>query len=432
MNNQKISTLGTFIWLIAALFYLYEFFLRTFIGTVAPEVIHDLHLSISQFAWLGTAYYIAYGLMQIPVGILVDKFGTKITMVIATLMCALATFLFAHTDQYLNAFAGRFLMGLGSSFAFVCLLMIVANWFPRRFFAFFVGMSQFIGTMGPVLAGGPLVELLNQSHTSWRIALSEIGAFGIVLAILSALFVRTKPKGKKRRIKFLSKRESILSRLKKLLKNKQAWLIATYSMTTYVSISLIAALWGTEFLEDKGLTQQTAASLISVAWLSFAVACPLLGFLSDISKRRKPWLILCAVSGFLSTGLIVWLPTPPGWIYTILFCGFGIAASGQNIGFATISEQTQPSIRATAMGLNNGFITFGAALFLMFVSQIIKWEAGSSTHISTTVFSSALLSMPIINFIAILLAIFLIKETYCKPQKKITTLKPAASQPAGF
>ena len=252
--EQKVALLGIFIWLIAALFFLYEFFLRTFVGSIAHQLIHDLQLSINQFTLIGSAYYLAYGLMQIPVGILADKFGVKKIMIFAMLMCALATFLFAHSHSFTEAFLGRLFMGFGSSFAFVCLLVIASNWFPKRFFGFFAGASQFIGTMGPVLAGGPLISWLVDSHTNWRFALSTVGTFGIVLAFLTFFFVKDKPKGAQNTVLFLSKNEPILLRLKRLLTTKQAWTIAVYSASIYVSIAVMAAVWGTDYLQAVGLS----------------------------------------------------------------------------------------------------------------------------------------------------------------------------------
>ena len=82
-EKSPISALGLLIWGLAAFFFLYEFFLRTFIGSVAHQVIHDLRLNAETFAILGSAYYIAYGVMQVPVGILVDKFGVKLIMTFA-------------------------------------------------------------------------------------------------------------------------------------------------------------------------------------------------------------------------------------------------------------------------------------------------------------------------------------------------------------
>lgn len=425
--KQKIRLLGLFIWMIAAVFFLYEFFLRTFAGSIAHQLIHDLHLNIEQFTLIGSAYYLAYGLMQMPVGILADKFGVKKIMIFATLTCALATFLFAHSHSFVEAIFGRFFMGFGSSFAFVCLLVIASNWFPKRFFGFFAGASQFIGTMGPVLAGGPLISWLVDSHTSWRFALSSIGAFGVVLAILSFFFVKNKPKGGQNNLLFLSKNESIKIRLKRLFKTKQAWTVAAYSASVYVSIAVMAAVWGTDYLQAVGLPQKSAAYMISIAWIAYAIGCPGFGFLSDLTKRRKPFLILCALLGLVSMSLILYRHFTSESVYDVLFFMLGLAATGQNIGFAAIAEHTSPNIKASALGLNNGLITLSGAIIPLAVGYLISLSSGGSNaqHLSLHSFIFGLSLLPLAYVISLIISLFLFKETYCKSQKGLIVLEKA-------
>lgn len=423
--DQKIKAIGLFIWFIAAIFFLYEFFLRTFVGSIAHQLIQDLHLNVEQFTLIGSAYYLAYGIMQMPVGILADKFGVKKIMIFAMLTCALATFLFAHSHSFTEALLGRFFMGFGSSFAFVCLLVIASNWFPTRFFGFFAGASQFIGTMGPVLAGGPLVSWLIDTHTSWRVALSFIGIFGVILAVLTLFFVKNKPKGGKDTLLFLSKTESIWIRLKRLFKTKQAWVVAVYSASTYVSISVMAAVWGTDYLQAVGLSQKTGAYMISIAWIAYAIGCPGFGFLSDLTKRRKPFLILCSVLGLVSVSLILYGHFRSDAIYEILFFMLGLAATGQNIGFAAIAENATPDTRASAMGLNNGLIILSGAILPLVVGYLISSSSGvtSAQNIPLHSFVFGLSLLPVIFLISLVVSVFFFKETYCKPQKGLIVLK---------
>ena len=423
--EQKVKLVGLFIWGIVAVFFLYEFFLRTFVGSIAHQLIHDLHLTIEQFTLIGSAYYLAYALMQIPVGVLADKFGVKKIMIFATLTCALATFLFAHSHGFAEAIWARFFMGFGSSFAFVCLLVIASNWFPRRFFGFFAGASQFIGTMGPVLAGGPLISWLVDSHTSWRFALSSIGAFGIVLAVLSLLFVKNKPRGGQETLLFLSKEEPMITRLKRLFKTKQAWVVAAYSASVYVSIAVMAAVWGTDYLQAVGLSQKSAAYMISIAWIAYAIGCPGFGFLSDLIKRRKPFLILCALLGVISISLILYGHFTSASVYEVLFFMLGLAATGQNIGFAAIAEHTRPNIKASALGLNNGLIILSGAIVPVAVGYLISLSSGSSNagHLPLHSFVVGLSLLPVTYLISLVVSVFLFKETYGKPQKGLIFLE---------
>jgi len=423
--DQKIKPIGVFIWLIAAIFFLYEFFLRTFVGSIAHQLINELHLSIEQFTFIGSVYYLAYGLMQMPVGVLADKFGVKQIMVFAMLTCALATFLFAHAQNFTEALLGRFFMGFGSSFAFVCLLVIASNWFPKRFFGFFAGASQFIGTMGPMLAGGPLISWLVVSHTDWRYSLSSIGAFGFVLALLTLLFVKSKPRGGQDSLLFLSKKESFSIRLKRLFRTKQAWVVAIYSASVYVSISVMAAVWGTDYLQTVGLSQQGAAYMISIAWLGYAIGCPGFGFLSDLTKRRKPFLILCAALGLSSMSLILYGHFTSKTIYEALFFMLGLASTGQNIGFAAIAEHASPDMRASAMGLNNGLIILTSAILPLPVSYFISLSAGSSNalHLPLHSFIFGLSLLPLAYLVSLITSLFFFNETYCKTQKGLIVLR---------
>ncbi|MCH9770400.1 MAG: MFS transporter [Gammaproteobacteria bacterium] len=424
LEKSAVSLLGLIVWGLAALFFLYEFFLRTFIGSVAHQVIPDLKLNAETFAILGSAYYVAYGLMQIPVGILADKFGVKKIMIFASLVCAAATFLFAHSQGFTTALLSRLLMGFGSSFAFVCLLVIAVTWFPRKYFGFFAGSSQFIGTMGPLLAGGPLIAMMTAYHESWRNALSGIAGFGVVLAILIFLIVKNKPRDSEQPLIFLKQDTPLKISHLRLIKNKQAWFVAFYSATVYVSIALLGAIWGTEYLQTRGLPQATAADMVSLAWLGYAIACPLLGALSDIAKRRKPTLVFCSFVGLVATSCIVYLPLGDHeWMYGLLFFSLGIAASGQNIGFATISEHVDLSSRATALGLNNGMITMFGAVIPPLTSYFIYLSAkGNTAHLAPNNFILGFSLMPILYFISLFIVFFGIRETFCKPQKEAIKL----------
>ena len=425
--NNKISALGLIIWGTAALFFLYEFFLRTFVGSLAHQIIPALHLSLESFAIIGSAYYFAYGIMQIPVGILVDKFGVKIILVIATLICAGATFWFAHAVSFWPAFFARIMMGFGSSFAFISLLSIAIEWFPRKYFGFFAGASQFIGTMGPLLAGGPLVAIMASSGGNWRTPLTFTSFGGIGLAIIILLVVKNKARGKEDNFIKIERTVPILDSLKQMAKNKQVWLIAFYSGTSYGAIALLGAVWGTEYLQTRGFTQTVAAFCVSTAWIGYALGCPAMGFISDLTKRRRPSLIFCSALGIVITIIISYLAISHAWLYAVLFFLLGIAASGQNVGFAAISEQVTNRSRAAALGVNNAaiisFDTFMPAIIGFLITLSAGHIHGDVSKLRPENFALAFSIMPILYTIGLLLAMFWIKETYCKPQKEIIVLQ---------
>ena len=157
IDTTKLSGQGLLVWGICALFFLYEFFLRTVIGTFQHPLMADLQLNAIQFSVLSTTIFLlVYGLMQLPVGFILEQLGLKKSLLLGSGLCTLATIGFSFSYQFWTALFFRIGMGLGASFGFIALLVSVSEWMPLRLRGTFIGLSQFIGTMGPMLAAGPL------------------------------------------------------------------------------------------------------------------------------------------------------------------------------------------------------------------------------------------------------------------------------------
>src|SRR3990167_704933 len=417
MSKSPFSRAGLFIWGLSVLFFLYEFFLRSSIGSIAHQIIPALHLNPKTFALMGSAYYLVYAAMQIPAGMLIDKYGVRFILTTAVFVCAGATLLFSQSTHFTVALISRSLLALGSSFAFIGLLVVVVNWFPKRYFSFFSGVSQFIGTMGPLLAAGPLIGFMNSYQHSWRFTFVIISVFGFTLAILMALTIKNKSQRTQRKLIYLNLPSLGKTSLLKSLKSSQTWYIAFYSATVYVSIELLGAMWGTEYLQARGFTQNTAANIISFAWFGYAVGCPLVGFLSDRSNRRKSSLVCCAFLGLFSTLCALFPKTQAAWFYATTFFTLGIAAAGQNVGFALMAENTSARIRAASLGLNNAAITLFNALIPLIIGYFIFTSShGLPMQSLKPEHFGGFIVLPILYCIAILLSLLFIRETFGKSQ----------------
>ncbi len=425
--QRDFSKRAILIWLTVVSFFFYEFFLRGFVGTLSEQIILSLQLSAKEFAFIGAVYYAVYGLMQVPIGIFVDKFGVKRNLVFAIFVCAMSTFFLSQSTDFYSALSSRALMGFGSSFAFVCLLSVIHTWFPLRYLGSLVGMSQFLGTLGPMLAGGPLVALLEKMHGNWRYVLNEIAVFGIFLMLLSIIVVKNKPRNKgNQSVLYLSKTEQLGVQAKRLFTNKKIWIIAVYSGAVYVSIALMAAVWGTHYLHLRGLSQASAAYIMSAMWIGYALGCPLLGLLSDLTKRRKPYVLFSAVLGLFSTTEIIYTAYCPFWLLVVLFSALGLSAAGQNLGFAIMSEYAEGELKASALSVNSGMVM----LFGTFVPIVVGFvidnvaQGRDANHLFIHDFTVALSIMPLLYLVAFGLVLFGIRETYCKPQNRMIFLDP--------
>lgn len=410
-NATAITFLGIMIWLLAGSFFLYEFFLRTFLGTVIHELSHSLHANIEHLTLIDAAYCLTYGLMQIPVGILVDRYGARITLTTGALICTMGVFIFALANSIYIAILARMIMGVGSAFAFVCLLTFTLSWLPKRFSGLFFGLAQLLGAIGPMLAGAPLVLMLYKFHDNWHMVIAVIGVIGLMLTLLIALFVRNNPN--------VAKTIRLTQQLSLLFKDTQAWKIVIYTATVYFSLALLGTLWGTTYLETRGFSHTHAALITSTMWFGLAFGCPLAGAISDLIKRRKPLLVAASGLGIIISTTILVTPYNSSSLFITLFFLLGIASSGQSIAFNVIAEHARPTLRATALGFNNAIIGLANAALIPLTGLII--QASFHGHYLTSNpafhrgnFTLGLSSMPMVYLIALLLAIFGIKETYHK------------------
>lgn len=430
MSKSSKSTLllGIFIWSLAALFYLYEFFLRVFVATISDTVIADLHLSVQQFALMGSGYYIVYGIMQLPVGILIDRFGARLLLTIAVLLAGVGGFGFAFAQGFTSGFLSRCFMGFGSSFAYVCLLVLALNWFPRKHFGLMAGVANFLGAIGPMLAGGPLALLLVLFDDNWRLILGMIGAFGFVLAVIIGIFVRNAPPREKGKIVHLDPyQDPLIMRLQSLVKNPQVWFTNLYAGFIYVCLPLLGAYWGTSYLQSLGMSRTVAASIASMLWIGLGVGSPVLGKLSDTLKRRKPVLYCCGFLGVITSICLVYFPFENRVIYMGLFFLIGFASSGQSVSFAIVSEHVPTRLRATAIGLNNTAIILFAAFLPPLVSTFIGRSAAMRHEAPGSFlpadFQSGFFLMPIFYALAGLIALFLMRETFCRQQFEVVKIE---------
>ncbi len=189
--SQRSSLRAGVVWGLAAVFYFYELMLL-----VSPSVmIDDLTLAFSttaeQLGSIAACYYYAYAAMQIPVGLLMDRFGPRILLVIACILCAAGCLIFGSATSLLMAQIGRFVMGIGGSFAVVGCLKLASLWFPVNRFALLTGIMVAVGMMGGVFGQAPVANLVEL--VGWRNTIYYGAALGAILSVIIWIVVSDNP-----------------------------------------------------------------------------------------------------------------------------------------------------------------------------------------------------------------------------------------------
>lgn len=396
-------------WALCLILHFYNFLLRTSIYAVHPSIVAETSLMIGSVASFLDFYSIGIILFQIPVAMLIDRYGPRkissLGLVIAGFSAIL--FSFAH-DVYLQRIA-IFFMGVGATSALVTALKIISNWFPHRFFAAMVGLNTCI-TLIIAGIGLPLTTYLTKLIT-WQQTLIDYGIIGIFYALLFFIVVRDSEPGRRFNINPVSSNIALLDVIKKVLMKKETWFIALYSAFIIAPTITYFGIWQVPFLKLAYKLSGSAAALINfVNILGFAVGAPLFGWLSTRLKSRKTLMIIGPLLSVLFFCIKVYLPfiSLPVLALTSFLSTFFLAPT--ILAYTLIHEKNLPLVTATVIGIllvGNNIIRFFQDIFL----DAMLGKAGNSlAEVALPTIQGTFLLIPISTLVGILF-ILLVKDS---------------------
>ncbi len=404
------------IWLLSALFMCYKYAIEVSPSVMTSHLMGEFSLSGAQMGNLAACYFYAYLLLQIPAGLLVDRWGPRKVTTVAIVVCALGAFIFSQAESAFVACFGRFLSGVGAAFAALNCLKLVANWFPTRQFALMAGLMMTVGMLGAVGGQAPLSAFI--SYLGWREAMGVLALAGVVLAVLFVLVVKDQAPHH-REVDLMAPKTGVLKNLKSILRNRQAWYLSFYSGFAFAPVSAFGGLWGVPFLTEAfGYSSQAAARGSSLIFLGFAVGAPLFGWLSDKMGKRKPVMFWGTLVASLCLISVLYLPQLDDiLVFSLLFL-FGFSISTFLLCFTMIKEINYAALAATSVGFMNAFdALFGAFSDPLTGKVLDLWWTGTVVNgarvFSLTAYHYALFVL-VIYFILALVLLKPIRETHCK------------------
>ncbi len=423
-KNKFIWIFPIFVCCLGAVFYAYEYLLRITPNVIYADLYRYFGISATGYGFINAAYYYPYVIMQLPVGMLMDRYGPRRLLTLACVMCALGTAIFAGTDQWLIALLGRFLVGFGSAFAFVGVLKLATIWLPPNQFGFIAGATSSFGTLMGAFFGEIFLEHL-VAVLHWRPTLMVSAVAGLVLAIILALVIRDKPKHQKDySAEALEQQPHTLKEVFKysmlVFKNKFIWLNGLVGCLLYLPSSGFAESWEKPYLiAAHNFSSLEAAHAVSTVFLGFTIGGLFFGYVSDKIARRKLPMLLGGVLAAICISIVLYVPNlSKDAVFFFLFL-FGISYGAEVLVFPIAREISSTKIAATAMAVTNMFVMVSGALLTPVVGIILDhvWKGiiVNNEHVYTASnFTLALTMLPIACILAAFFAAFL-KETYGRP-----------------
>jgi len=406
---------------IAILYYVYEFTLRTIPSAITHELMRDFHISAVGLGVLSSMFYYCYVAMQIPAGLLLNRFSARLMMTGACGLCAVGALMFGFAENIYVANFAYLLIGFASSFGFIGPLVLISRWFPPKHFALLVGVTQLLGCVGAILGEHPIVQLT--SHIGWQSTVFWFAGVGIILSLLCGVFVRDRPEIPLQTNFIAAPKEKISQwkSLKIVCGHSQTWFAGLYAFCIWMPVVVFGGLWGIPFLVAVFHTTTASAALgITIFWIGIAAGSPLLGWWSNYINRRSMPLTACSILAVVSGIIVIYAPNLSWPVMCIALFLFGVSAAGQALSFGVVQDNNVPSIVGTAVGFNNMAVILGGIFLQPLAGMILKycWDGTMIDGVALYTASNyrvALACVPICGAIGLFTSLFLIKETNCLP-----------------
>jgi len=412
----KASWLPLLGWMIGSAFFFYAWLLRVSPSVMVEELMRDFAVGGAILGNLSALYFFAYAGLQIPMGVLLDRFGPRRLMTVAALVCGGGALLFALADGVAAANIGRLLIGGGAACSFVGSLSIAARWFPPQRFALFAGITQMLGLAGGMVGQAPVG--LAVGEVGWRATSAGMAGFGLLLALAAWFLVPRRPAAAQRGEPAVA--TALLTGLWAAMGRRQNWLAAFVGMALAAPLLGFAALWGVPFLEAAyALPRATAALLTSLLFAGWGVGAVAMGWMSDRIGRRKAPLLAGIVVALAGSAVLVHVTGLPVPLVALLCFVVGFAGSAQILCFALVRESNALTDVGAALGLLNTMVMAGGVLYQPLIGGLLDglWDgrlvAGAPVYAPQD-YAVALSVMLVALAVGFVAAIGL-RETYCRP-----------------
>lgn len=367
---KALGIRGYWIWLIVSLFLFFDILLRVFPNILVVTLQDHYHANAYQLGWLSASFIYAYGIMQLPAGILIDRFGLKLTLFAGCLLAALSVILMGATSLFWMACFARMLMGVGSAFAFLGCMQVIVEWFPLHKRAMLTGCTMMIGSAAGIVCNAFLIYL-NQLF-GWYSVLGAIVIFGVVLAIALITVVRH-PHQCQGQLPKLT-----WSDLKTVLKRPENWEVGLVCALIYLPYAMLNDLWGVPFFRVVDhLTKLEAGYVISGIWMGWLIGSPLIGLWADRINNRIKVMFQLTVLQIVILALLLYVSWSSFWMVQGLGFCVGVMAAAMALCYVYGQMRNPSQATAVSSAMINSIVTVVVLISLPTVGSLMDHIAGA-------------------------------------------------------
>ncbi|KAA9086743.1 MFS transporter [Microbacterium radiodurans] len=377
---------------------------RTSLAAVGVDAAERFQADAATLSMFAVVQLAVYGGMQLPVGVLLDRYGSRPIMTIGMVLMAAGQVTMALSPSVGVAILARMLLGAGDAAIFPAVLRLVATWFPAQRGPVMVQLTGILGQAGQLAAVIPLSALLHA--TTWTITFGSVAGLCVLFGVLVFLIIRNHPPEVASDVSVNTDTGAIrvvTSSIDTGVGIRAAWAhpgtrLAFWShFTTPFAGTAFILLWGIPFLTAGEGRSQAEATLITTLYIGAGMVLgPIIG---DLSRRvphlRSKALVLPAVAAQASAWLavVVWPGPAPLWLLLVLMAALATGGPASMIAFDHARTHNPSHRLSTATGVTNagGFLAALIAVFAIGVALDLQ-NAGTPATYTLDAFRLAFLT----------------------------------------
>ncbi len=389
---------------------------RTAPGLITDQLMKDFGVTASTIGLLTSIQFFVYTSLQIPMGILADRFGPNFFLIIGATLTGIGTILYSLGTHEVVLFFSRMLTGVGDATIWVNMVLILAQWFHKKEFVRLIGFAGMTGSLGFLLATVPFATLI--LLLGWRITFFSTGLLLCLCGVLLyfVLIKNTKRIFSKEPISITEEiqREKSSILLRRIFSSRQAWALFFCHFGVvggYVGfISSWAVPYGINMYE---MSRSEASQLIMIGLVGALIGAPLMSWVAGwLGTIKRPYIVVHITVLLSWFSFLLLKGHPPFFMLIVLFflIGFGYGASA--LTFAAV-RQTFP---LTESGIVSGFANTGgflsAALLPIIFGYILDYFQAATGNVSDGYYYGFI--SPVIFSIIGLIGVIMFKEKLLK------------------
>lgn len=354
----------------AATAYLFAVTQRSSMGVSALEASERFSVTAAQLSMLAVLQLVVYAGMQVPVGLLLDRFGSRKLLAFGALAMAVGQVVVATSSVIGQAIAGRMLVGLGDAFTFISMIRLIHHWYEGRTAGQVQQWLANFGQLGQIVSAIPFAALLGS--VGWSSAFLGLGAASAVVAIAAwVLVVDSRYEGEFPEEKLDA--AQAISQLRKHIRNPGIRMAFWTHFSTQSMGTMFVLLWGMPFMiAGEGLDHATAASLLSIFVIVAIVVGPTIGWLGARHPYRRSNIVITIVLAMLASWsvLLLWPGNAPLWLLAVTVVAIAAGGPASMIAF----DFSRSFAKKNVLGSANGFVNIGgflASFTMMFLIGLV-------------------------------------------------------------